>query len=473
MEKEIKLPRISEDADSGMVSDIYVKEGDQVEAGQSIIAVESDKATVDVPIEESGTVTAVKVSEIDEISVGDVMILLETDREDTGEDREKQETNGDEEKASGESESKEEDKEGKQEAEAYEEQMQQAQDSKEEDSKEEDSEDDDKEPGEKEEETKDEQRATGSDPGQQHDEPEQETDDVPAAPLAKKFARELGVAISELKSEDQDQRITRKDVFEHAKNLIQKRAKKEKPSAGDQADEMILPDFSKWGETERKSVSGIRKATAENTIKSWRNIPHVTHFDEADVTSLETFRQEQDERTEEKLTVTAILLKVAAEALRKFPKFNASLDMQAKEIVFKKYLHIGVAVDTDDGLLLPVLRDVEQKPILSLAEELTQIARTAREGKLSPEDMQGGNFVISNLGGIGGTAFTPVIFPPQSAILGVSRAKMMPVYNGESFDARMILPFSLSYDHRLLMEQRRPSSFGGYVMRWNNQCTYC
>jgi pyruvate dehydrogenase E2 component (dihydrolipoamide acetyltransferase) len=227
---------------------------------------------------------------------------------------------------------------------------------------------------------------------------------------------------------------------------------------------IALPDFSKWGETERKPLSKVREITAENTWKSWNANPHVTQFDKADITGLEQFRNQYAEKVEKaggKLTVTAMLLKLAAFALQQFPRFNSSLDMQQQEIIYKKYIHIGVAVDTDRGLLVPVVKDVDKKSLIELAVELGSLAQKARNKKISPDEMEGGNFVISNLGGIGGTNFTPVIFPPQVAILGVARAETQPVYQEGEFKPRLILPLNVSYDHKII-----DGADGARFLRW-------
>jgi pyruvate dehydrogenase E2 component (dihydrolipoamide acetyltransferase) len=225
-----------------------------------------------------------------------------------------------------------------------------------------------------------------------------------------------------------------------------------------------LPDFSKWGETERKPMNKVRQITAKNTLQSWNSIPHVTQFDKADITNLEKFRNQYSAYVEKaggKLTVTAILLKIAGFALQQFPRFNSSLDSQSNEIVYKKYIHIGVAVDTDRGLLVPVIRDVDKKSITTLAVELGEMAKKARNKKISPDEMEGGNFTISNLGGLGGTAFTPVVFPPQVAIMGVSRATTEPVFADGAFEPRQILPINISYDHRVI-----DGADGARFLRW-------
>ncbi|MEQ8549975.1 MAG: dihydrolipoamide acetyltransferase family protein [Cyclobacteriaceae bacterium] len=423
MEKEIKLPQISEGDDTGLVSDIYVKEGDQVEAEQSIVAIESDKATVDVPVEKNGKVTAVKVKEGDEINVGDILILLEIDEEES---------------------SSEEDQEGSdanKEASEKESQKEQKNQTKKSDTSSE-KEADDKVDGENTDERAD---PDGSDVEKNA---ENESSSIPAAPLAKKFARELGIDIQELRNDDPEQRITREDVFNYAKKRITQQPSSESVSKKQEAPE--LPDFTKWGDVHREPMSSIRRITAKNTAQSWNSIPHVTHFDNAEISGLQSFIDQQNDKSETKITITAAILKVITEALIKFPKFNASIDINEKEVVYKDYYHVGIAVDTSDGLLMPVIRDVDQKSIPQLSEELADMASKARSGQLSSQDMAGGNFVISNLGGIGGTNFTPIIFPPQVAILGMSRAQVTPVYEKGEFVPKQLLPLALSYDHRLI-----------------------
>ncbi len=214
-----------------------------------------------------------------------------------------------------------------------------------------------------------------------------------------------------------------------------------------------LPDFSKWGEIERAAVGGIRRVTANHMASAWGIIPHVTNFDKADITELEKLRKQyvsQVEAAGGKLTITAILLKIAASTLKQFPQFCASIDMDRAEIIYKRYYHIGVAVDTPQGLLVPVIRNVDQKSITELATELNQTAEKARKRNLSLEDMQGGTFTISNLGNIGGTNFAPIINYPEVAILGVSRSQIEPVFINDQFQPRLMLPLALSYDHRLI-----------------------
>jgi len=268
---------------------------------------------------------------------------------------------------------------------------------------------------------------------------------VPAAPSTRRYARELGVEIADVPGTGPGGRIGQADVKEHVKTLLAQ-------PAGARISTGPLPDFSKWGEVEVRPMSNIRRKTAEHLSGAWQ-APHVTQHDRADVTELEAFRKAQGSKVEKaggKLTVTAILLKVLSLALKKYPQFASSVDMANNAVVFKHYCHLGVAVDTPNGLLVPVIRDVDQKTITAIAVELAAISQKAREKKLTLEDMSGAVFTISNLGGIGGTAFTPIINHPEVAILGVSRGAIEPVWRDNAFQPREMLPLSLSYDHRVI-----------------------
>ena len=269
---------------------------------------------------------------------------------------------------------------------------------------------------------------------------------IPASPTVRRFARELGIEISRVKGTGPAGRISDEDVKAYAKQVITG----PKASVQEYAE---VPDFSLWGPVETQAMSRIRQITAESTVNSWQTIPQVVQFDKADITEVEKFRLASKGMVEKaggKLTMTAILLKLSAMALRQFPKFNASVDMKNRQIVFKNYVHIGIAVDTEQGLLVPIVRDVDKKSLTELSVELNGIAERARTRKLTIEEMQGGNFTISNLGGIGGTAFTPIVYPNQVAILGVSQSSMEQVYQDGEFSGRLMLPLSLSYDHRLI-----------------------
>jgi pyruvate dehydrogenase E2 component (dihydrolipoamide acetyltransferase) len=277
---------------------------------------------------------------------------------------------------------------------------------------------------------------------------------VPAAPSTRRLAREIGVDIYDVKGTGPGGRISENDVKAHAKALVTAvtTAAQASPRAGHFI-EPKLPDFAKWGKIERVSMRGIRRKTAEHVAESWNTIPHVTQHDRADITELEQLRARFAPKAEQaggKMTVTAIALKVCAAALKVFPQFNATIDMGKEEIIYKQYIHIGVATDTDRGLLVPVIRDVDKKNIVELAVELSQLSQKAREKKITLADMEGGTFTITNLGGIGGTAFTPIVNHPEVAILGLSRSRMEPEWIGGKFEPRLILPLSLSYDHRLI-----------------------
>jgi pyruvate dehydrogenase E2 component (dihydrolipoamide acetyltransferase) len=277
---------------------------------------------------------------------------------------------------------------------------------------------------------------------------------IPAAPSTRRLAREIGVDIYEVKGTGPGGRISEDDVKAHAKAVLAAAATAtQAPARAGHFVAPKLPDFAKWGKIERVSMRGVRRKTAEHLAESWNTIPHVTQHDRADITELEHLRARFAPKAEQaggKMTVTAIALKVCAAALKVFPQFNATIDMEKEEIIYKQYINIGVAADTDRGLLVPVIRDVDKKNIVELAVELSQLSQKAREKKITLADMEGGTFTITNLGGIGGTAFTPIVNHPEVAILGLSRSRMEPEWIGGKFEPRLILPLSLSYDHRLI-----------------------
>jgi pyruvate dehydrogenase E2 component (dihydrolipoamide acetyltransferase) len=268
----------------------------------------------------------------------------------------------------------------------------------------------------------------------------------------RRLAREIGVNINDVEGTGPNRRITQEDVKEHARRILSSVG-----SAG-VAGTMArpgrqLPDFAKWGDVERQPISNIRRVTAEHLSYAWNTIPHVTQFDKADVTELEALRKRHKEQVAKaggNLTVTAMLVRILATAVRKFPQFNASIDTDRGEIVVKKYVNVGVAVDTERGLLVPVIRNADEKNITQIAVELNQLAERARDKKLTVEDMSGGSITISNLGGIGGTYFTPIVNWPEVAILGVSRGAIEPVWKDGTFEPVQRLPLSLSYDHRVI-----------------------
>jgi pyruvate dehydrogenase E2 component (dihydrolipoamide acetyltransferase) len=253
----------------------------------------------------------------------------------------------------------------------------------------------------------------------------------------------LGIDLAQVTASGKNGRVTEDDVKTYVKALASGAQAPGRTAAPS------LPDFSKWGTVERQPLEGIRKKTAEQMSLAWSLIPHVTQHDLADITELEAFRKQQDTKTT-RLTVTAFALKAAAVALQQFPQFNSSLDIAAGQLIQKRYYHIGVAVDTDRGLLVPVFRDVDKKSVHDLAQELSVVAEKARQRKVGLEDLRGGCFTITNLGGIGGTSFTPIVNWPEVAILGISRGKLQPVYRDGQLAPRLMLPLSLSYDHRVI-----------------------
>ncbi len=280
--------------------------------------------------------------------------------------------------------------------------------------------------------------------------------DIPAAPSVRLLARELGIDIAQVAGSGPGGRISANDVKAYCKILNTTR-----PAGGGMGTApQPLPDFTKWGTVRREAMSNVRKKTAEHVSNAWGSIPHVTQFDKADITELEKFRKTIS-GTKKKISVTPFIVKVVAGALKKFPQFNSSIDMTTQEIILKDYVNIGVAVDTDRGLLVPVLKNVDKMSILQIADELAAMAERARLRKTTIEEMQGGCFTISNLGGIGGSSFTPIVNWPQVAILGVSRGSMESVYIDGNFVPRLMLPLSLSYDHRVV-----DGADGARFIRW-------
>ncbi len=294
--------------------------------------------------------------------------------------------------------------------------------------------------------------------------PASDTPSAPAAPSVRRMARELGVDINQVPGTGDAGRISIEDVKAHAKRLITAAASSPAGGSAPRPVSEPLPDFSRWGAIERQPMRGIRKKTAEHLGASWASIPLVTQYDLADITGFEEIRKRHTKQAgaaAAPLTVTTLAVKIVAAALRQFPQFNVSIDMAAEEIIVKKYVHIGVAVDTDRGLLVPVVRDADTKSLMQISEEVAALAEKARSRKLSLEEMQGGTFSLSNLGGIGGTSFTPLVNAPEVAILGISRARMEPVFKDGQFTPRLMLPLSLSYDHRAI-----DGADGARFLRW-------
>jgi pyruvate dehydrogenase E2 component (dihydrolipoamide acetyltransferase) len=427
---EFKLPELGENISQGDLVRLMIAPGAKVSEGQPVMELETDKAVVEVPSSVSGVIQEVKVKEGEKIKVGQVIFTLEGG---AAAQAETPVRNAPVEHSSGQHGARLAFQaairaEGKTEEEAL--------------------------PPDQP------QPATqafsmpaqlGKVAGTEHRQP------IPAAPHVRRFAREIGVDIYEVKGTGPGGRISEDDVKAFAKGLLlATSATPATPRAGHFAQPQ-LPDFAKWGKVEHVSMRGVRRKTAEHLAEAWNTIPHVTQHDRADITELEQLRARFAPKAEEaggKMTVTAIALKVCAAALKVFPQFNASIDIEKEEIVYKQYISIGVAADTDRGLLVPVIREVDKKNIVELAVELSQLSKKARDKKLSPADMEGGTFTITNLGGIGGVGFTPIVNYPEVAILGLSRSRMEPEWiqdkDGGKFEPRLILPLSLSYDHRLI-----------------------
>jgi len=425
---EFVLPELGENIDQGDLVRMLVTVGARVSEGQPVMELETDKAVVEVPSSVTGVVREIKVKEGQKVKVGQVIFTLEGGAS-TPAAPPKRQTAPVEHVS------------GQQAARIGFQLAMQAEGKTEEQALPPDR------PPAQTEPTFTMPTQLGKVAGTEHREP------VPAAPHVRRLAREIGVDIHDVKGSGPAGRISEDDVKLHAKNLLATAATAvQAPRAGHfvQPD---LPDFAKWGKIERVSMRGVRRKTAQHLSEAWNTIPHVTQQDKADITELEQLRARFAPKAEEaggKMTVAAIALKVVASAIKVFPQFNASIDMAKEEIVYKQYINIGVAVDTDRGLLVPVIPDVDKKNIVELAAELTQLSKKARDKKLTAEEMSGGTFTITNLGGIGGTGFSPIVNYPEVAILGLSRSSMEPVYINGKFEARLVLPLSLSYDHRLI-----------------------
>jgi pyruvate dehydrogenase E2 component (dihydrolipoamide acetyltransferase) len=471
------VPELGENVTGGDVVRVLVKEGDVIARDQPVVELETDKATFEVPSSVAGTVTAVKVAAGQKVSVGDVLIEVSGDAA-TAREEGQPEAPGAESAPDAEAEAPapasdaaghrapsgdraateddqwpEEAAAGDVSAAAVEGGLdvahpgalrRRATDK----------------PGMHEdalaEAAADAARSWGGAPPQRRQGEAAAKGPAPAAPSVRRTARELGVDIHDVKGSGPGGRISADDVKAHVKRLMQSGAGRAVQAGVAQAvtgvpAPVALPDFAKWGDIERQPMRSVRRTTAQRLSVAWTQIPHVTNHDKADVTDLEALRKQFGKEVEAaggKLTVTAIAVKVVAAALRKFPQVNASIDMAREEIVVKKYVHVGIAVDTDRGLLVPVIRDADKKSITEISVELSQMSERARTKKTTLEEMEGGTFTITNLGGIGGTSFTPIVNYPEVAILGMSRSSMEPVWRDEAFEPRLMLPLSLSYDHR-------------------------
>jgi len=410
VEKLIELPDIG-DFPSVEVIEVLVSAGDTIAEEDSLITLESDKATMEIPSPHAGVVKKIEVSVGDKISQGSPVITLELAEASSADETADQ-------------------------AEAHKATDKAAQPPL------------SSEPA----------AAPAAEP--EKPSPVLATSSAASAagvkshasPAVRRFARELGVDLSKVSGSGEKNRIVKEDVQNFVKQQMSAPA-----SAGSgmglniEAPPAI--DFSKFGEIEEQPLGRIKKISGTHLHRSWLTVPHVTQFDEADITNLENFRKDQKDYAQKqniKLTFMPFLMKACCAALKAHPEFNSSLSADGESLIIKKYINIGVAVDTPNGLMVPVIRNVDKKGVFQLAAELMEISAKTREGKLAPGDMQGGCFSISSLGGIGGTQFTPIVNAPEVAILGVSRAAMKPVWNGQDFEPKMIMPFSLSYDHRVI-----------------------
>lgn len=417
--REILVPDIG-DFDSVEIIELLVSEGDVVQAEDSLITVESDKASMEIPSSETGKIIKLKVAIGDNISEGSVILMMEVAEGDAATDNKEKDAPAPGKKPSSVK-----------------------------------TENSDKEPRE--------QMAPAAStpakvsPGkQQSDKPsptanidEKRFSKAYASPSVRKFSRELGVDLGKVDGTSRKGRINKEDV----KNFVKKTLTASDRGMSLGVKPMPEIDFSQFGEIENQALSNINKLTGGYVHRSWVTIPHVTQFEEADITEMEAFRKQMGKEMEKdgiKITPLAFIIKALISTMKVYPRFNSSLDATGENLILKKYFNIGVAVDTPNGLVVPVIKEADQKTLVEISQEIRDYAVKARDKKLKPSDMQGGCFTISSLGGIGGTKFTPIVNAPEVAILGVSRSKMEPVWNGSEFEPRLILPLSLSYDHRVI-----------------------
>ena len=410
---EVKVPDIG-DFDDVEIIEILVAVGDAVAEEDSLITVETDKATMEIPSSHSGTVKEVKVKLGDTISKGGLVVVLESSGAAPAASSEtaKEEAPAPAAEAASERAAA---KEAPKPAPAA-------------------------------------IPAIESKPSPTANINPVSFKSAHASPAVRKFARDLGVNLTEVSGTGRNSRIVKEDVQSFVKQVM----KTGGSSAGGTAlgvEPMPEIDFSKWGEVETQPLSKINKLTGKFLHRNWVTIPHVTQFDEADITSLEAFRKQLNKEHEKegvKFTMLSFIMKAVAVGMKKYPRFNSSLDATGENLIMKNYFNIGVAVDTPDGLVVPVVRDVDKKSLVDISKELKEISVKARDKKLKPSDMQGGSMSISSLGGIGGTKFTPIVNAPEVAILGVSKASMKPIWNGSDFEPKLMCPLSLSYDHRVI-----------------------
>ncbi len=412
----VKVPDLG-DIDSAEIIEVNVAVGDELDEEQIIVVVESDKASLEIPSPKAGKVESVNVSVGDKVASGDALITLAVTGAPAAEE-------------SAEPEREQGDDAGK-----------------------EPSNDSDEQDGAEQDTPPESASSSGSTPSraQPSDAGGSPSRPVHAGPAVRKLARETGVDLSQVGGTGPKDRILKDDVHAYVKQRLE--GPQSGGSAGGVAIDLPEIDFSQFGEVERVELNKLRKVSAQNLTRSWLTIPHVTQHDNADITDLEAFRKSENKRLERegvKLTMLAFLVAACARALKEYPRFNSSLENSGEALIEKRYINIGIAVDTPKGLVVPVIKDADKKGLKAIAQEMGELAEKARNRKLTPADMKGGTFSISSLGGIGGTAFTPVVNWPEVAILGVSRSDMQPVWDGSQFQPRLILPMSLSYDHRVI-----------------------
>ncbi len=445
--REAKVPDIG-DYKGVPVIEVLVAVGDRVSLDQGLLTLESDKATMEVPAPFAGTVREVKVKVGDEVAEGTVVAMIEADdgaqSQAADEDAAKVANAKPSEQASA-SDGKSADKD---------EPARPASDKTADDRAAADT-------------PKADRSAPSSAPASATSSASSGDNATPphASPGVRRYARELGVDLSRLSGSGRKQRITREDVNSFVKSSLAQPASAARSAASSGLQLLPWPkvDFSKFGSVETRPLSRIKKISGANLARNWAMIPHVTHQEEADITEMEAFRKQVgSEQKDLKVTPLVFLIKAVVKALQRFPSFNASLDETAENLVLKQYFHVGIAVDTPDGLVVPVLRDCDRKSLLELARELGEVSGRARDKKLKPDEMQGGSMSISSLGGIGGTSFTPIINAPEVAILGVCKASLKPIWNGSAFEPRLMLPLSLSYDHRVI-DGAEAARFASYL----------
>ncbi len=392
---EFKLPKLGDNVPGGDVVEVKVKVGDEVQKGQALIEVEAEKSTVDVPSSAAGKISQLLVKKGDKVTVGQLIAVIESSNGAPAPTPSAPATST--------------------------------------------------------------PAASTPPPAAEPAKPAptpaakpaptgpvNHGEIVPAGPATRALAREFGVDLGQVPGSGQKGRVTQDDVKDYLRVLASG------GGSGGAVKIPPMPDFTRWGAVETRPFESIRKKTAEHMSLCWSIIPHVTQQDQADVTDIEAFRKQQESKGAGKLTVTAFVLKACAILLKQFPQFNASLDTVAGQLVIKNFYHLGVAVDTERGLVVPKLRDVDKKSVYDIGKEMTEIAERARQKKLTADDMQGGTFTISNLGGIGGTGFSPIVNWPEVAILGLSRSRVQPVWRDNQWAPRLHLPLSLSYDHRVI-----------------------